>query len=409
MSKKAFQVGDVEVRVRSQPNLQGDTVKYLSVGQKLEVDPTSRTETDGYVWWKHAEGWSAERSLDGSEVYLHELVEPVSEPVEEPGKPVSEPVEEPGQPEAPQDIADLPEKGHLILAEKSFQTGSVPVRVRSQPGLLGESLKYLDPGSVLEVDPASRTEVDGYVWWKHAEGWSAERSADGKEIYLFEPGQAPTEPSRAAPVVSMPTTLEGLPDGESLPMRDQIFKRLPVDLDQTQWWQYYGNNVFGYKNWRQGITWYQYSQSLHGGLDFGNSSTPGVPVYAGVEGVFEKQITSSFTPYGLFVTVGDYSIIYGHLVNPRPLQPGQPVSPDTVVGEIQYGGAAHLHLEMRYKQKWIVNPLLFMPQEMRDAIFAKFPPSAEYFYRDATWTQWQTPLDQPVLILSGPIIGPHAR
>jgi hypothetical protein len=37
----------------------------------------------------------------------------------------------------------------------------------------------------------------------------------------------------------------------------------------------------------------------------------------------------------------------------------------------------------------------------------------QHFYRDATWTQWQTPYDQPILKLSAPgaveIIGPHGR
>jgi hypothetical protein len=392
MSKKIFQVGDVEVRVRSQPGLQGATVKYLPVGHELKVDATSRTEADGYVWWQHDEGWSAERSLNGSEVYLLETKPVVDTPPQ--GKPKTE-VSTAAKP--------TPAK------KRTFRVGSVPVRVRSAPSLSGDTVKYLDAGQTLEVDVASRTEADGYTWWQHAQGWSAERSLNGKEIYLFEPSQVVSAPQRSTPVVSVPATVEGLPADQDLPLRDELFRRLPVDLAQVHWWQYYGNNVFGFDNWAQGIKWYEYSQSLHGGLDLGNSRTRGVKAYAGVEGIFEKVISSSFRPYGLFVKVGDYTVIYGHLINPVSLQPGQPVGLDTMMGEIDTGGQAHLHLEVRYKEKWIVNPLLLMPEEMREAIFAQFPPSGEYFYGGGGFDKWQTPLDQPVLELYGPIVGPHAR
>jgi len=291
------------------------------------------------------------------------------------------------------------------------------VRVRSAPNLSGDTIRYLDPGTALEVNPDSRTEADGYVWWQHSEGWSAERSANGKEVYLFEPGKAAPAPLRAepqdeatpgAPPVAAPARLEGLPADQDLPLKNELFRRTPVDLAQTQWWQYFGNNVFGYDLWAKGAKWYAYCQGLHGGLDFGNSSTRGIKVYAGVQGVFDKVITSSFAPHGLFVRAGDYTIIYGHLVNPGSFQPGQPVGPDAYMGELQFGGQNHLHLEVRYRENWIVNPLLLMPEEMREAIFAKFPPSGEYFYRGGGWSKWQTPLDQPVLQLNGPLIGAHA-
>jgi hypothetical protein len=398
MSKKTFQVGDVEVRVRSQPGLQGATVKYLPVGHKLKVDAASRTEADGYVWWQHDEGWSAERSLDGSEVYLRESKQVVGAPTKKKAKPEPGPAKK----EKP-----APAAKPTAAKKRTFRVGSVPVRVRSAPSLSGDTVKYLDAGQALEVAGDSRTEADGYTWWQHSAGWSAERSANGKEIYLFEPGKVVSAPKRSAPVVSVPATVEGLPDDEELPLRDELFRRLPVDLTEVHWWQYYGNNVFGFENWARGIKWYEYSQGLHGGLDFGNSRTRGIKVYAGVEGILEKVISSSFRPYGLFVKVGDYNIIYGHLINPASLQPGQPVGPDTVMGEIDTGGQAHLHLEVRYKEKWIVNPLLLMPEEMRETIFAQFPPSGEYFYGGGGFDKWQTPLDQPVLELYGPIVGPH--
>jgi len=383
-SKKVFQVGSVGVRVRSAPGLQGATLKYLSPGQSLQVDSGSRTEADGYVWWKHAEGWSAERNVDGSEVYLVESVPVVSPPP---------------QRSAPVIDSTVDQESEEPSAKKAFQVGSVGVRVRSAPGLQGATVKYLSPGQSLQVDPGSRTEADGYVWWKHAEGWSAERSVDGSEVYLVE----------SVPVtVSTPPASVDTPDGDKLPLLNELFKRLPVNLEQTQWWQYYGNNVFAYDLWREGKRWYKYAQGLHAGLDFGNSNTRGVLVRAGVEGVFHKHDTSAYRPNALWVKVGDYTLIYGHLTNPRSFQPGQPIGASTVLGEIEFGGQQHLHLEVRYQNCWIVNPLLLMPAVMREGLFQKFPPSGEYFYRGGGWTRWQTPLDQPMLKLSGELIGPHA-
>jgi murein DD-endopeptidase MepM/ murein hydrolase activator NlpD len=394
--KKRFEIGSVPVRVRSAPNLQGTTVKYLDAGTSLEVDAASRTEADNYVWWQHDDGWSAERSVDGSEVFFLESA-PSAPPVKakEPPVKAKEPAAKAKEPAT---------KAKKPAGKKRFQIGSVPVRVRDAPGLQGASLKYLDAGTLLEVDATSRTEADNYVWWQHDDGWSAERSVDGKEIYLFEPGQAVSAPAvpSAAPV-SVP-----LPEGEELPLQGQVFKRLPVDLDQTHWWQYFGNNRFAHQIWQEGKRWYQFSQGLHAGLDFGNSTTRGVKVYAGVEGTFYKHGTDYYAPNSMWVQVGDYLIIYGHLVNPGAFPVGQAVGPDTVMGEIQYGGQQHLHLEVRYGDE-IVNPLLLMPEDMRNSLFQKFPPSAEYFYTDSSWTKWQTPLDQPRLKVSGPLVGPHAR
>ena len=42
MAKK-FVVGNDQVRVRSEPNLKGTMVKWLTPGQSIEMDETSRT------------------------------------------------------------------------------------------------------------------------------------------------------------------------------------------------------------------------------------------------------------------------------------------------------------------------------------------------------------------------------
>lgn len=58
------------------------------------------------------------------------------------------------------------------------------VRIRSAASLQGTHLGWLEATTVIEVDPDSRTEADGYVWWKHSAGWSAEKSLDGKLVFL---------------------------------------------------------------------------------------------------------------------------------------------------------------------------------------------------------------------------------
>ena len=186
------------------------------------------------------------------------------------------------------------------------------------------------------------------------------------------------------------------------------FERLPLSLIQTLWWQYFGNNVYARRIWLQGRQWYKYSQGLHGGLDFGNSRDRSVQIVAGVTGTFKFHDRVYTRPSGLWIKVGDYTVIYGHLANPRLFRVGDTIQPATVLGELEYGGQNHLHLEVRYKDRWIINPLLLMPEAMRSSIISKFPPSEDYFYRSASWTQWQMPLDQPIITLGGPIIGPNA-
>lgn len=394
-TRKLFVVGGQQVRVRSDPSLRGALVKWLDPGTQLECDPESRQEVGNYVWWRHADGWSAERSLNGKELYLFEPAPetPAAEPV------VTITTTTTADIDADVEV-DTAVTTVVTTTAAKFQVGNQEVRVRADAGLRGAMVKWLPIGTVIEVDPASRIEKDGYVWWKHADGWSAERSSDGSSIFLFEPGSIPA---------TTPISNSGVPTNDTLPLRDSLFRRFPVDLDKTRWWQYYGNNVFAYNLWRDGKKWYAYAQGLHGGLDFGNSSAPGIPVYAGIEGGTFLRLDTQYTkPNGLWVRFGDYIIIYGHLTNPRPFNVGDPIGAETIMGEIEYGGQNHLHLEVRYKERWLVNPLLLMSPAMRDQITAKFAPGPRYFYSDPGWNQWQTPLDQPVLVLGGPLIGPHA-
>lgn len=373
---KQFHIAET-VRVRSGPKLSAAHIRWLQPDDTLDVDATSRTEANGYVWWRHADGWTAEKALDDSDVFL---VDPATLP----------------KPPEDLNLDDLPD-------EFVLQAGHQQVRVRSQPGLRGRHLKWLLPGEQITVRKDSRTEADGYIWWQHADGWSAEKSSSGNEKYLYTPEEFADRP--VPPGVTLFD--DGLPVVETLPLVNELFSKLPVPLAKTHWWQYYGNNVFAYNLWEKGLRWYTYAQGLHGGLDFGNS-IEAVPVLAGVTGTFVKRDTRYTRPNGMWVRVGSYTIIYGHMANPPNFAPGDAITPDTVMGTLDLGGQNHLHLEVRYKSTWIINPLNLMPEAMRNSLIAKFPPAPKYFYASDTWDQWQTPLDQPVLRLGGDLIGPQA-
>jgi murein DD-endopeptidase MepM/ murein hydrolase activator NlpD len=172
-----------------------------------------------------------------------------------------------------------------------------------------------------------------------------------------------------------------------------------------KWLYYYGNTVFAFRYGEQ-HNYNGYSQGLHGGLDFGHPG--GVPVYAGVNGVWDG-LGSAFGPNRVDVVIGDYRIIYGHLAKPANIARGTRIGPNTIVGEIDFG-AQHMHLEIRYQsQTYILNPFLFMTQQMRDNLISRFPPEGDYaFYSSPRWRQWLTPLDQPTIIRGGPVIGPKA-
>jgi len=117
--KKVFRVGDVEVRVRSAAGLSGATVKYLPVGQEIEADAASRVEKDGYVWWRHADGWSAERSTDGSEVFLMQVV----------GAPTQSKAKE----EAPPPTRTSPPQRRRRPKRRAFRSGACPCGCAARP------------------------------------------------------------------------------------------------------------------------------------------------------------------------------------------------------------------------------------------------------------------------------------
>jgi WD40 repeat protein len=96
---------------------------------------------------------------------------------------------------------------HVFSSQQITQTGSKPMTtkpyrciasalsIRTQPQQgdqyrTGQSLKFDD---VVNVDESSRTESGGIIWIKHDRGWSAERSVDGKIVYLMDASLRPKD------------------------------------------------------------------------------------------------------------------------------------------------------------------------------------------------------------------------
>jgi hypothetical protein len=237
---------------------------------------------------------------------------------------------------------------------------------------------------------------------------------DGKTINMAEPG-----------------TIPGLvaigPDGpkaEDLPGHRKLITRTPIDMKDIGWFQYYGNNMFAMRNGKQ-YGYDRYSQALHGGLDYGNSDRAGVKIYAGVEAEFLKTEYPSPNNTRTWLKKDDYVFIYQHITNAVAFQPGQVITPDTVIGDIEHHsinkGWDHLHFEVRFMTEWIVNPLLLFTPELYDELIKTFDPNKpntgyakdypestlNFFYKSDKWTKWCTPLDQPMLNLYKGPIGPR--
>lgn len=379
------------VRVRQTPTLAGAMVRWLDPDEIIETASTSETEADGYVWWQHKEGWSASKSLDGRWIFM----ETVEQPATTTPTPTTTEEPETTQTAPPPAMPTTTTPINTTTTSEKFELqAKVDVRVRSIGDLSGTFIKWIPAGTVVELDKSSETSNDGYIWYKHADGWSAAKSTDGSNVFLVEPGT----------VENVAVMTSDGPDVTTLPDLKTLIKRMPVDIASTDWFQYFGNNVYAYTN---GKSWGydRYAQGLHSGLDFGNNSSY-IPTYAGVDATFVKE-----DRYGVFLKSGQYTLIYQHLTNTTKFSVGQPVSVNTKIGELDPSEyrLRHLHFEIRYKGAWIINPLYFMSDEMVNQITGKFNPTNPiYFYKSGAWNKWQTPMDQPVIKLGGPVIGPTA-
>ncbi len=71
---------------------------------------------------------------------------------------------------------------------KRYQVVLGPLSVRTEPAISAKRLDLLANGTCIDVDPASRTEKGGYVWWRHfgKQQWSAEKRLIDNVDYMRE-------------------------------------------------------------------------------------------------------------------------------------------------------------------------------------------------------------------------------
>jgi hypothetical protein len=74
-AKLRFRVVLRALNIRTEPRTGTDTLtnKRLVLGDEVEVEAASRTEAGGYVWWRHSQGWSVSRTIDGAQVWMEQI------------------------------------------------------------------------------------------------------------------------------------------------------------------------------------------------------------------------------------------------------------------------------------------------------------------------------------------------
>ncbi len=405
---REYRVNQAGPAIFAAPDPTGDKIaEGLVLDARLRVDPNSRLEKDGLVWWR-ASGWVVERPVDvaenAPEALLHFLKPP-------------------------------PRKLKMkVVFKGDINLRSDPSRPSPNPkaNIVGE----VKTNAIVEVYEESRTvTADGWIWWQHDDGhvedkpeekikggWSAE-SGDGKTfmIPVIEevPIVIPDNGNRVGsisvePFYQQPEETEI--NVNTLPLRDALFMQWPVDSGQTWILQPYGNTNFAF----DACPYTTFFQGLHPGIDFGlnkNIRKSGlVEVKALVHGRVDEIITTSYQPYGVRITVGDYSVIFGHMdINDQRVKKNDLVTPETVLGHIAnddelaaYNALPntkdinfwpHVHFEIRYlptKPDRILNPLLFFTPPIRNQIIKKID-KKHFFDRPEIFAEWREPMRQPVI------------
>ena len=245
------------------------------------------------------------------------------------------------------------------------------LNVRKSPSVDSKKIAQLPVGSVFLTDPDSELESDGFIWHRHALGWSAIGSLEGTPHAEITDGL----------------------DLRSTPHYATVFTTSPVDLEEIAWLQYFGDTVFA-RAYGHLHNYDGYAEGLHGGLDFGiDSGETHIPraVFAGTIGVIEARLQNA-----IWISHGDYVIKYQHLESIPNYQRGDLVMPDTFLGNISTNGNApdnvHLHLEVVYDDRILVNPaqLMLTPIPWHLYNSTGYAPDAEF----------QNPNHQPVIELT---------
>jgi Bacterial SH3 domain len=81
------------------------------------------------------------------------------------------------------------------MAFKQYRciVGALTIRTQPQASDQFKTGQQLKLNELIGVDPDTRTENSGFVWLQHDRGWSAERSIDGKLVYLLDAALRPRE------------------------------------------------------------------------------------------------------------------------------------------------------------------------------------------------------------------------
>src|SRR6266849_2694343 len=81
------------------------------------------------------------------------------------------------------------------MAIKQYRcvVGALTIRTQPQVGDQFKTGQQLRQDEIITVNDDSRTEAAGFVWLQHSRGWSAERSVDGKFVYLLDATLRPRE------------------------------------------------------------------------------------------------------------------------------------------------------------------------------------------------------------------------
>lgn len=410
-SSVMFRVRFSSLNVRQTPN--GTPNEYIVIrddvliGEKLsQGQPTD----GGHIWWQHKLGWTSERS--GSIIYMEKLRN-ISNPRADIVKPLT-PLINPAA-----TVTTIPPFGNngkdddidTKAEEVSYfrVTETEGVNIRHSADARSRIVGFADVEQIVAVKTKTPKIAGSYRWLHLTNGnWIA----IGRKNSTIDWLEQTDKPEIFDPPM---VTRENI---HELPLWRSLFTDFPVDFPtENDWFQYFGNTIFAFRRGHD-FNYDGYSQGLHGGVDFGNNSQS-LDIYARVTGTVVRVTDRWGVTNQVHVQSGSYTIIYLHLTkhshsdlkdrDDLPYE-GQPVTPTTFLGKTLFGPGQpnHLHLEVRYKDNMIVNPLELMSEDAANKIIARYNPKSS-FYQSHVWNQWLTPFEQPVIQLRGDVLGPKAK
>ena len=318
------------------------------------------------------------------------------------------PAENQGSSVAHLDCNNLPNGVHLL---QNIDPNRNSINVRVDPSTDAERAtthwgrySVWPYGDTFYANLSIATDTDGYVW--------VQRNDSKNWVAICKNTDAGYE--KWAEIVNNNTSVSKWRKVElSRPELPSIeIHRLPLNIDDVIWVQFYGNTWYAYSTMNGNRSIYDnYYQGLHGGLDFGirygrNNSQR---VYFSTPGKIVNIDNNDVS-----IRLGDYIIRYVHITPNPMLKVGQEIGHGEYAGDIHdEGGNSHLHFEIRYvdgSNTWIVNPLQLMNSSHAQDIINRFYESKKerHFHYTLDWNHWITPLDQPIIKYRGAMIAPKA-